>query len=316
MISLAQIANLNNVSIAATVSADSPLFGQVGSIVLDLNNGQKTQTENATPYALFGDNRGNFRGGSIPLGANTITFNIFSGTGGNGTLLGTVTRNFTIADIPPVNLAPNAVGDAFTTVADQTFTGNVALNDSDPNGDALTFALGSAASNGTVVLGANGIFEYIPNLGFTGTDSFSYTASDGLLTDIATVDLLVNPQGLSPLQIGLYDASSDQLIQFIQSGDTIDTAGLSAQNLTLAAVLADGSPLAGQVQSIELDLNNGQATRTENVSPYALFGDTNGNFFTGSGLPQGANQIEFELYSQKGGNGLLLETVVVDFTLV
>ena len=316
VVSLAQIANLNNVSIAATVSADSAFFGQVGSIVLDLNNGSKTRTENVTPYALFGDKQGNFRGGSSPQGSNTITFQLFRGSRGRGELLGTVTRNFTLADIPPVNLAPNAVDDAFFTVADQTLTGNVASNDSDPNGDALTFALETAASNGTVVLNANGTFEYTPDPDFTGTDSFSYQVSDGELTDTAMVDLVINPQGFSPLQVGLYDTRSDQLIRFIQTGDTIDTAGLSTQNLTLAAVVADGSPLAGQVQSIELDLNNGQATRTENVSPYALFGDTNGNFFTGSGLPQGANQIEFELYSQKRGNGLLLDTVVVDFTLV
>ena len=65
-----------------------------------------------------------------------------------------------------------------------------------------------------------------------------------------------------------------------------------------------------------LDLNDGEATRTENVEPYALFGDINGDFLTGSGIPIGTNTIQFDLYEQNGLSGELLGTVSRDFTIV
>ena len=55
---------------------------------------------------------------------------------------------------------------------------DVLLNDADPNGDALTITIDGPPANGTATVN-NGKVVYTPNAGFTGSDSFTYIASDG-----------------------------------------------------------------------------------------------------------------------------------------
>ena len=55
----------------------------------------------------------------------------------------------------------------------------VLANDSDADGDALTVRLAGNAAHGTLTLQPNGSFSYTPAAGFTGTDAFTYVASDG-----------------------------------------------------------------------------------------------------------------------------------------
>ena len=57
----------------------------------------------------------------------------------------------------------------------------VLANDTDPDGDPLTAVLVTGPSHGTLTLNANGSFTYTPAANFTGTDSFTYRASDGTL---------------------------------------------------------------------------------------------------------------------------------------
>ncbi len=88
------------VTIAAVIAEDHPLLHQIESIAFNLNEGQVTQIESLEPYALFGDRNGNLQGNDISFlahGENSITFDLYSKNGANGTLLGTVTRSFTIA---------------------------------------------------------------------------------------------------------------------------------------------------------------------------------------------------------------------------
>ena len=66
------------------------------------------------------------------------------------------------------------------------------LSATDDDGDSITFAV-SSPSNGNVSLYGNTV-TYIPNADFRGTDSFSYTATDGKLSSDATVNItLVDP---------------------------------------------------------------------------------------------------------------------------
>ena len=66
-----------------------------------------------------------------------------------------------------------------------------------------------------------------------------------------------------------------------------------------------------------LDLSDGQATRTENIEPYTLFGDFNGNVLGQSDLLQtGENNIEFDIYSQNRLRGELLGSVTRTITVV
>lgn len=81
--------------------------------------------------------------------------------------------------VPP-NRAPNGADDNFSTAFETNVSGNVLTNDTDPDGDNFTITEWTVPSHGTFQTEpqANGDFEYIPNPGFTGTDSFTYTIRD------------------------------------------------------------------------------------------------------------------------------------------
>ncbi|HQR14657.1 MAG TPA: Ig-like domain-containing protein [Nitrospira sp.] len=65
-------------------------------------------------------------------------------------------------------------------------------NDNDPDSPTLTATLGTGPANGSLVLNPDGTFTYRPNVGFTGTDTFTYSVSDGTTTsNVATVTITV-----------------------------------------------------------------------------------------------------------------------------
>lgn len=70
----------------------------------------------------------------------------------------------------------------------------VLVNDTDPEGDALTVALHQLPANGTVQLDADGAFRYTPAAGFTGRDSFLYRVQDGGTQD---AEIALVPAGAS-----------------------------------------------------------------------------------------------------------------------
>jgi len=98
--------------------------------------------------------------------------------------------------VTPVNDAPVAVDDTFTTTEGQPLTGDVSVNDSDVDGPNEIFNLvpGSGPDNGILVLNPDGTFSYTPNPNFVGTDEFTYSYCDGgvpNLCDTAVVTLIV-----------------------------------------------------------------------------------------------------------------------------
>jgi hypothetical protein len=68
---------------------------------------------------------------------------------------------------------------------------NIKVTGATPNaGATLTAALGTQAAHGTVTMSANGAFTYVPNAGYIGTDTFTYTASDGTHVSAPTTDTI------------------------------------------------------------------------------------------------------------------------------
>ncbi|MEN8178484.1 MAG: Ig-like domain-containing protein, partial [Pseudomonadota bacterium] len=109
----------------------------------------------------------------------------------------------TVATIaPPPNVVPVAVDDSYSMLQDSALNilaPGVLGNDSDADGDPLTAALDSGPSNGAVNLNADGSFDYTPDAGFSGTDSFTYVASDGEdNSNIATVTISVDTVNYAP----------------------------------------------------------------------------------------------------------------------
>ncbi len=99
---------------------------------------------------------------------------------------------------PPPGTPPTAKDDGpFATPKDvplQTAKPGVLSNDVDPAGGGLTATLVTGATYGQVFLAPDGGFTYAPLLGYVGSDSFTYVATDGVLTSSpATVTLTVGP---------------------------------------------------------------------------------------------------------------------------
>ena len=124
----------------------------------------------------------------------------FAYTAGNAG--GSDTASVTIT-VGPMNDAPDAVNDAYSTNANTALTvaaPGVLGNDVDVDGDSLTATMASGPTKGAVTLAANGSFTYTPNAGVIGTDSFTYTASDGRGgSDTATATIAVHGADLSVL---------------------------------------------------------------------------------------------------------------------
>ncbi|WP_281283808.1 ThuA domain-containing protein [Nocardioides dongxiaopingii] len=89
------------------------------------------------------------------------------------------------------NRAPVADDDTATTEQGTALDVPVLVGDTDPDGDDLTVTAVTDPANGTTAINADGTVRYTPGAGFTGTDTFGYTVSDGVLTDTATVTVTV-----------------------------------------------------------------------------------------------------------------------------
>ncbi|MEZ4678444.1 MAG: LamG-like jellyroll fold domain-containing protein [Caldilineaceae bacterium] len=102
-----------------------------------------------------------------------------------------------------LNIAPVAVADAYTTDVDSPLVvtaPGVLANDSDVNGDALVAILESTTSNGTLALNSDGSFNYLPNPGYVGVDSFTYHVNDGAAdSNTATVAITVTMVNVAPV---------------------------------------------------------------------------------------------------------------------
>ena len=101
-------------------------------------------------------------------------------------------------DAPPAtNRLPIAADDLFSVAQNAVLTitpaSGLLANDVDPDGDALTATLVDQGANGAATLASDGSFTYTPNTDFSGTDSFTYQASDSVATsNLATVTINVN----------------------------------------------------------------------------------------------------------------------------
>ncbi|TBR23423.1 tandem-95 repeat protein, partial [bacterium] len=93
-----------------------------------------------------------------------------------------------------VNDLPTAVADSGATPEDTAVLVSVLENDYDLDGDTLTLTSAGplSAHDGTVAIAGDAI-RYIPAADFFGTDSFTYTVTDGTATASAQVSVTVAP---------------------------------------------------------------------------------------------------------------------------
>ena len=95
-----------------------------------------------------------------------------------------------------VNAPPIATDNSYLISEDSPMIrlGAEGILANDLDSDPLAAILVSEPTNGTITLGKSGGFIYIPDINFTGSDSFTYRASDSLQeSNEATVNITVEP---------------------------------------------------------------------------------------------------------------------------
>ncbi|WP_344791244.1 Ig-like domain-containing protein [Mycolicibacterium pallens] len=213
-------------------------------------------------------------------GANS---DIIAVTASNGARIATETVTVTILGTS-VNEAPIAGNDTFTGVKGTAITGNVLTNDSDPDGDPLSAALATGPSHGSVSVNSNGSFTYAPTTNYVGSDSFTYTATDGVASSVpATVSITVkedNTGNVTASFVSHYASVIEGNTGTVITPITVKLSGASTQTVTVNyQVTGFGNTLAGDATPGQdflattgtLTFTPGQTEQTINVTTY---GDT------------------------------------------
>jgi hypothetical protein len=103
-----------------------------------------------------------------------------------------------------------AVDDSGTTAEDVALVVNAATgllaNDTDLDAntltvDATTVGTFATTAGGSITIAADGSYTYTPLANYNGADSFDYTVTDGIATDVGTLNLTVNAANDPPIAV-------------------------------------------------------------------------------------------------------------------
>ncbi len=202
-------------------------------------------------------------------GTGSFTYTVSDGHGGTSTATVTVGIN-------AVNDAPVAKPDIASTQEDKPVTLNVLANDSDVDGDSLSVTSASA-SNGSVTVNADGTLTYTPKANFSGSDSITYTISDGHGgTASSTVALSVTPVADVPLLNSGSIFALNPGATSITTNQAITQANLETETGLSSGALDGINPPAGTTTSDQgnVDVIDGSLTSSD----YTLKAGTQVNF--------------------------------------
>ena len=216
-----------------TTDEDTPLAGNVLANDTDAEGDSLSATLVAGPthgtLVLTSDGTFTYTPDADYTGTDSFTY-----TAGDAALTDSALVTVSISS---VNDVPVATGDSFTTDEDTPVSGNVLTNDVDVEGDSLTATLVDGPTHGNLVLNADGTFTYTPDADYHGTDSFTYTATDGTATSaVSTVSIAVDPVNDTPV------ATNDSVTtnEDTQLTGNVLTNDTDADGNTLTATLVTG----------------------------------------------------------------------------
>jgi hypothetical protein len=168
---------------------------------------------------------------------------------------------------------PVATNSAYTVVAGQTLyvpAPGVLGDDTDPSGLPLSVASHTHPGFGTLTINSDGSFSYTPDPGLSGLDSFTYVATDGLMSsNTARVDITV-ARPLPPMAV--------DHAYTITAGQTLHGSGAE-----LLANDTDPSGLPLSVKSLTTPMFGTVALNSDgsfNFTPFAGFSGTGSFIYT------------------------------------
>ncbi|MFY0628347.1 MAG: DUF5060 domain-containing protein [Reichenbachiella sp.] len=169
--------NIDDTGIQLNIRAN--VTGTVGSVKFELN-GQAKNTESTAPYAMTGDNNGDYNIWSPSIGEQTLIGTAYTAANGGGTVIGTLEINFSFTEtIEPID-PPTETGTGEITISGEMkkwhkitldFDGpNYNENDNSPN-PYLDFRLNVTFTNGSLKYTVPGYFAADGNAGETGANN-------------------------------------------------------------------------------------------------------------------------------------------------
>ena len=221
--------NTAPVAVSQTCTTSAGIASSISMTGTDADGDPLTYTVLTQPtHGLLTNNSGGPNLIYLPLngytGQDSFTFKVNDGTVDSAP--GTVTITLTGS-----NTAPTANSQTVGAVSGAPTA--IILQASDAENDPLSYTVVTRPAHGTLT-GTAPTLTYTPASGYTGTDSLTFTASDGLLTSgIATVSINVNSANSAP----------------VAQSFTVETALNTAVGVTPQATDANGDPLTYNVVS-------------------------------------------------------------------
>jgi Skp family chaperone for outer membrane proteins len=204
-----------------TVTGQS-LLSTAEETALTLSLSDFTTNLDATTLTVLAGSNYTFTGNTIrPATDFTGTLNVNVQISGNGEIAPDFAA---VVSVTNVNDAPVANNDTFTVIVDSTDSLLTVLgNDTDVDADTLTITNATTDGNGSINIISPGI-EYTPALGFVGTETVSYTISDGTLTSAAEAVVTVEAAPVQLLVTGQVDITGAEDTTITISADQFTTS--------------------------------------------------------------------------------------------
>ena len=194
----------------ASTNQDTQLMS-VASLV-----GNDTDVDSAGLTAVVETNKTTSRGGQIDIRSDgTFTYDPPTGFAGSDTVSYTVQDadaafssallTIQVLAVTTGNNAPVAVSDLFALAEDAGVTkSSISLlaNDADADGNVLTALTESAkatSESGLINIAADGSFTYDPPANFNGTDTVTYTVTDGIDSAVGALTITVSAVNDPPI---------------------------------------------------------------------------------------------------------------------
>ncbi|MGE0370472.1 MAG: beta strand repeat-containing protein, partial [Gammaproteobacteria bacterium] len=243
-------------------------------------------------------------GGTVTANGGNLLYTPASGYTGNESFSYTIsdgvdtdTATVTVTVVAAGNTPPNAVDDGGFSVAMGSSGNilNVLANDSDPDiGAFLSITAVGAASNGgsAIINGTSDRLIYTPAPGYNGSESFTYTVSDGTATDTATVTVTVvgigntAPNAVDDSGLNVQQNSSGNVLDVLSNdsdpdvGDTLTITAVGAASAG-GAIINNGTslgytPAGGYTgpETFTYTISDGADTDTATVSINVVNGNT------------------------------------------
>jgi hypothetical protein len=252
---------------------DASIVSHVGNQYVVQNAGWNS-TIAAGGQASFG-----FNGSPGNVTTSPTNYLLTSGSGGNS---GGGSGGGTGGGSTNVDHAPTPANDVVLVNPGQATVINVLANDSDPDGDALSVASFTQPKQGAVVQNKDGTLTYTPAAGFTGSDSFSYTVSDGRgMTARAVVSLTVGTPAATGAWPAQFFAPYVDVTLYPTYNLTTAVQSAGTKYFTLAFITSDSNNQPAWGGYNEYEVNGGtfdMALRQQVAQVRAAGGDVMASF--------------------------------------